>query len=445
MGRPLFTLIVLIALLISTTSFVIKSDDNNDFILIVTGADDGVLEPCGCAGGQLGGLTRRATIVRSSFSKDEPRLILSTGGVAGGSDLLHQIRFKIALLCQNEMGYHAMGLGPEELALGLPFLSEAKEASSSNFILTNVSYPGVSDLPFNKFMTTNVSGINIRVLSIIPESLKSEIPKNAVFTPPKKAIELAIAESGDAELTVILMRGVRSDAKAVDQYSKAQKLIFYSSSHSEPEIYDFGMQEGLIRYLSPGGRGRFLLKSSVKKMDDDNFEFVPSREAIELRIPESDHILLYMSWYKQWVIEERVLETMVEIKPKPRGAPYIGDETCILCHKKAYKTWSESKHAHAYETLVKDDREFDPECISCHTTGFGYKSGYSNEIDTPWLLDVGCESCHGPCREHASSAGRISTPIKPDCIKCHNLDNSPEFDRDEYWKKIRCYPDKQSD
>ena len=62
-------------------------------------------------------------------------------------------------------------------------------------------------------------------------------------------------------------------------------------------------------------------------------------------------------------------------------------------------------HAHAYKTLVDakkpGNRQYDPECIVCHTVGFGHETGFRTAEKTPKLKDLGCEACHGPSTPHA--------------------------------------------
>src|SRR5262249_8081992 len=102
-----------------------------------------------------------------------------------------------------------------------------------------------------------------------------------------------------------------------------------------------------------------------------------------------------------------------------KGAHYVGSDRCESCHKHEYKVWEHSAHAHAFKTLEDAKgpslREFDPECIKCHTVGFDHKTGY---LDTPkinhLLRDVGCESCHGPASEH------IKNPKNKDVHKVMN-------------------------
>ena len=76
---------------------------------------------------------------------------------------------------------------------------------------------------------------------------------------------------------------------------------------------------------------------------------------------------------------------------------YIGSDKCKKCHDSAYDVWKKSPHSHAYETLVKvaknpSNRQYDAECIVCHTVGFGYLSGFKDADETPHLENVGCEN-----------------------------------------------------
>jgi hypothetical protein len=416
-----------------------------DFAVFVTGADLGVLEPCGCSGGQLGGIGRRATLLEALVLPETPRLILSNGGLPGKDDALHRIRYEILLLCLSEMGYHAAALGPEELALGLDTLRDARELVDFPFLLSNVDF-AEPDPPFVPFAVEEVAGKQILIFGILSKSVLEELPPEAQWIPPQETLEDLLETAPDADLRVVLLRGDRREAKALDDLIPDPKLILYSYSHSEPQIYDFGKRSGEIKFLSPGDRGRFVLwlKMHVDE-EGDLAPFEPVQEPLELHYPESEIIRTYMSWYRERVITEEILAGMVEKLDAPDGAPYIAQESCILCHEEAYRVWAESTHAHAYETLVKAEREYDPECLSCHTVGFGYKTGFRSVEETPALLDVGCESCHGPCSDHVATAGRAPTPLTIDCTTCHNMEHSTEFLEEEYWPEIECLPDGEPD
>jgi len=111
----------------------------------------------------------------------------------------------------------------------------------------------------------------------------------------------------------------------------------------------------------------------------------------------------------------------------PDDAEYIGTGKCRLCHLKDHKTWKKTKHATAFDALVDAERA-DPECVRCHTTGYGRPGGYVDEKTTPKLKNVGCESCHGPGSAHVAAAKKKpkgdwdknidKTPVNK-CIQCH--------------------------
>ena len=134
-----------------------------------------------------------------------------------------------------------------------------------------------------------------------------------------------------------------------------------------------------------------------------------------------------------------------EEKKKPAKTPeYVGAKKCKMCHKTEHKSWLETKHAKAYETLKPEDRKKDS-CIVCHITGFGV-------ADTVFE-GVQCEACHGPGSLYKSmkimnkkkykadrevqhklavEAGLL-IPDEKTCTGCHNK-KSPTFKDFDYAK-----------
>ncbi len=132
------------------------------------------------------------------------------------------------------------------------------------------------------------------------------------------------------------------------------------------------------------------------------------------------------------------------------GATYVGAETCKLCHPNTYMKWSTTKHAQAFIGLEKDPKPdviFDAECVTCHTTGFEYTSGWRSAAATPHLKGNQCENCHGPASKHVSDPKHLGyrkplriTAEQADksrlCIRCHDEDNSPKYEFATYWSQI---------
>ncbi|MBL7024879.1 MAG: cytochrome c family protein [Candidatus Marinimicrobia bacterium] len=165
---------------------------------------------------------------------------------------------------------------------------------------------------------------------------------------------------------------------------------------------------------------------------------------------------------------------------------YVGSQKCKSCHKSEkkgaqYKLWEESKHAKAFDVLLSEaalkiaaERKLklppseSPECLECHTVGFG-KGGYEVMDAAFWnapkedkkarkaikrmegLKNVGCEVCHGPGDAYkkkkvmqgiysdslkASDYSLVTIPSEETCLKCHN-ERSPSFKPFNYEERVK--------
>lgn len=131
---------------------------------------------------------------------------------------------------------------------------------------------------------------------------------------------------------------------------------------------------------------------------------------------------------------------------------YVGVKNCKKCHIKEWKSWSTTTMATTFETLrpgeraeakqeagLDPDKDYttDPECLPCHTTGYGEAGGFVDEASTPELMNVGCEMCHGPGGTYTQdeymslknkeykldevvAAGMVRTVTVAQCEGCHN-------------------------
>ena len=135
---------------------------------------------------------------------------------------------------------------------------------------------------------------------------------------------------------------------------------------------------------------------------------------------------------------------------------FIGSAKCKKCHIKQYKSWEQTTMAQSFENLrlgqrseekvaagldPEKDYTTDPECLECHTTGYGKEGGFVDEATSPNMLGVGCEMCHGPGgtyvadeymslknkeykRADIEAVGSVYPPQEEQCKVCHN-DQSP--------------------
>jgi cytochrome c554/c'-like protein len=117
---------------------------------------------------------------------------------------------------------------------------------------------------------------------------------------------------------------------------------------------------------------------------------------------------------------------------------YVKVENCKSCHEEAYQVWEGSKHATAFKILEDKHQDYNPDCVGCHTTGFRRPTGFVNARSSADLMNVQCEACHGPGKDHPEKVGKGYGAAGLDtCQGCHTADNSPDFDPTAYMVKIR--------
>lgn len=115
-----------------------------------------------------------------------------------------------------------------------------------------------------------------------------------------------------------------------------------------------------------------------------------------------------LPWKTAWMAVAILAVGSAALAAEP--ATFVGAKKCKACHLKQYTTWSATKMSAAFELLrpgaraeakrrVKQDpaKDYthDPNCLGCHTTGYGKPGGFRSIEETPELAGVQCEACHG--------------------------------------------------
>lgn len=109
-----------------------------------------------------------------------------------------------------------------------------------------------------------------------------------------------------------------------------------------------------------------------------------------------------------------IAASLIVVTSSANAAEYIGAKKCKACHIKEYKAWEKTTMANSIEALkagvkaaekkkagLDPDKDYtaDPNCLKCHTTGYGKPGGFKSMAETPDLAGVQCEGCHGPGSE----------------------------------------------
>ena len=120
---------------------------------------------------------------------------------------------------------------------------------------------------------------------------------------------------------------------------------------------------------------------------------------------------------------------------------YIGSTACQSCHAPQFKKWLGTKHAAAYNTLADNGQQFNTQCLPCHVTGAFGQPGETILSLPDDLRQVGCETCHGPGKQHASLPESVKLPGQPGmdtCLRCHTGDHDANFIFPKALALLRC-------
>jgi hypothetical protein len=112
---------------------------------------------------------------------------------------------------------------------------------------------------------------------------------------------------------------------------------------------------------------------------------------------------------------------------------YNGSTSCRTCHQIQHDDWIMTLHGNALASLKSVGQDTNPDCLPCHTTGYGEEGGYVSEDTTLALASVGCEECHGPARQHVMNVNvpELRPPVSVSaeiCGRCHVGEHHPNFD-----------------
>ena len=114
--------------------------------------------------------------------------------------------------------------------------------------------------------------------------------------------------------------------------------------------------------------------------------------------------------------------------------PLVGWQRCAGCHRAEADFWRQSRHAKAYATLRAKNQQFNQTCLPCHVTG------PASTAMPESLQAVGCESCHGPGREHSNDPKRpmVKQPPAQSCLGCHTPEHDDNFDFSRDRHRLNC-------
>ena len=392
------------------------------------------------------------------------------------------IKYRYSMMALKAMDYSAVGLGENEI--GLPLFHTLGEYAlqyprprvlAANLINKNDDFPGdTKDYADHKpslvgdWQLEAQGGLKVGIIGLVGPSVARQTHNQSVKFADNNSILPAVLKdlntNGKPDVRVLLYQGTMDEGKACAQKYPDFQVILCLSEEDEPSAEP--KRVGNTFVIGVGHKGKYVGVVGVNRpaKADQPFDLRYQLMALdpEFETPanqvQNHPVMKLMEEYTKELKKEQYLQRFVlgnhPLQVAYPGSAYVGSEACQKCHDNEHAIWKASPHAHAYKQLVNAKnpslREFDGECVVCHVVGFGYKTGFTGK--EMHLVNVGCESCHGPSSLHVADPKNVPLrealspwrrqPGEPNdnkriaridqfCQKCHDIEN------DNGWKDFK--------
>lgn len=361
--------------------------------IIYTGSINGELEPCGCSPKtDFGGLARLSGYLAAHRNELSPYILVDAGNFTDKDTPQGRLKVEALLTSYNIMKYDTVA-----------FMNNEKAFPHDYFVpfLKDRAIPAVSDtLPVDQSLIIDREGVKVNI-SVNPEGNRKE-GINVLLT------DLPVSGAG-------LIKGwdviIISSGEIIEEPLRVDGTVILSG-------YPRGKKTGILTFTKGSEGGIKNLSHKWMSLGND--------------IAEDTRVRAVLNEY-----DAKVTGLLKESVKPPAGDTYLGAAKCAECHQTYEESWRKTRHAGAFESLIKAGKSNDPECIACHSVGFGEKGGFFSLETTPELANVQCEECHGLDREHVEDFSRpMRRMTEKVCLKCHTRENSPDFDFPVYLRKI---------
>lgn len=444
-----------------------------DAVLFITGDQHGYIEPCGCTGldKQKGGVARRMTFMNQLRARGWPLVPIDAGNQIRRIGQQASIKFNWSSQALTKMEYKSVGFGPGDMRLSVGDLL-AVAVDQPIYVAGNIVLVDASLVPSHQLIRQGEWTIGVTSI-LDPEALDAPVEADVTISPIKESAQKVLAElkAAGANFKVVTFFGDEAAARQLMKDVPGFDLIVASGGYGEPTYQPESIEGGTARMILTGNKGMFAGLVALSQGKPMKYARVPLtheyQDAPEMRQLMRDY---------QAQLEALELKGLgLSPIPHPSGRKFVGTEKCGECHKTAFNIWQGTPHVDATDHIVKPPKErgdiarhFDPECISCHVTGWNaqnyypYETGYLGLEESKHLHGNGCENCHGPGKAHSDAEDANSgatdeekkklrlemrlpyEKAKEHCMTCHDLDNSPDFHdedafEDIYWPQVEHY------
>jgi hypothetical protein len=453
----------------------------------------GYLEPCGCTSDPLGGIDRLAAQLRALRDGPAPIVFLIAGDAFFDTAELEPARVdqanrnaKTLAGILAELGLTAVLPGRRDRAQPPEVLAELREASGFRWLAMD------SDADV---LRTDAGSLRLAVVGVRPGAERDSVAAAVGTVQAETDLTIALVDGSRRDANRIgaidgvdfVLQGGLDEDDPMPPHQAGKAWVLHASRQGQGltvvDVFRKKKDEPFVdrsewsRSERAGQLDRQVEELSAKIADWEKSGNVDAadleaqrarlaglkkgRQALDVPTVGADGNALFATWIPlgkkaprdpeveklmrkhDKVVNEANKAAFAGLEPPPLGPDdiaYVGSAACSGCHQTAYAWWRNHSHGVAYLTLQQRNKEYNLDCVGCHVTGYERPGGstVTHNLDLE-LVNVGCESCHGPGAAHAKDpekVGIVRDTSESTCVECHNDEHSDLFDFDDYRKTL---------
>lgn len=444
----------------------------------------GDIEPCGCRSNPLGGMARRENWLSSLT--DSSRLIVDSGNLLFESkaipELLRKNAFEKAKVLIDAMNATHLDLavaGAKDFALGYDTFKELRRRARFRYLGANVVEKATGQAPFDSYAVVTLKSktgtdLRVAVVGLVAEGV--DYPPELKITSVVDAIQKTVAEVESKEKKIDLWVALTHGGYDADVVlaKMAQPFRFIIGSGTESFLQNPERVEKSILFQT-SFRNQYMGKIELDGLSfqSDGFHRLVGLDASfnskQGKPNFADRLIAAYKKTNRAADPSKPSKASLSAGSESKFATF---PKCASCHYEAFRFWISTPHARAIDALEKPENLNNPECIVCHSVGFGAQGGFSdlnvaaivsekkmtitdlkNRFHSDFLkvpmtknatddarlkstlrrytrswAPVQCENCHGAGFGHSeNSALKLARVGELTCVQCHTPERAPEW------------------
>ena len=378
-------------------------------------------------------------------------VVVDIGNVFGNPGLQGQLKAEVAMRAMQMMSYDLLNLGRSEFNYGNGFLrgEEFLCTQSLGFTLptisANVVYEDTGERVTEPHTIKDCGDCTVGFVGVVSKEYEESILKaNSINSRVIEVLDALNSLSKEVSairnkvdiLVVLADMDLEACEMLVHEVEGIDVIICGEGNPNTPEPRTING----VPIVQPGPEGQHIGRLVIGLGQDNRIKTVDNRiVALDGSISDQqDDIQTVLDSYFACLESFKDILLDIDQNDPSDGGSYTGYAVCVNCHDVEYDQWNTTAHAEAFASLKGRSQDYNPECIPCHTTGFGYTGGFVMPDLTSEMAGVQCEMCHGAGAEHSENPTLpLGTISEETCTEsCHTIEQSPEFNYDAYKEKI---------